>query len=589
MLQISGYKLIGKIGEGGMATVYKGLQISLNRPVAVKVLSKNVSVRAEILDRFNKESLIIARLNNPYIIHVIDRGITPEGLPYFVMEYLEGTDLSRTIQEGALDFNRKLELMVQICKAVAYAHKNGVIHRDIKPGNVLIDADGNARMLDFGIAQFYDEGDGDASHTRPGLIMGTVPYMSPEQMTSADNVTMLSDLYSLGVLMYELFTGVKPIGRFKLPTEIDRTIPGPLEEIIMACMEQEPVNRPASGDDIKDRLLKLLQGAHLATAQRERANQGITKIENKFALLDVIKEERFGAVYLYEDKVDQKLLVIKKRQSAAAGYMEAKLLTALKHKNIINILGASKSPTVFIIVMEYLSGGSLTDRLIKPYPLAEFLRVARALCEGLAFAHKNRIIHGNLRPSNILFTESGQAKLTDFGIEEHYVDRGDMSNWYSISSEAKSPRIDIYAAGIIFYQMLTGSLPPGAAGSTQHGQDPAYKLLPMEVQAMIAGMIVHKPEARYSSFDQVLADIDAVRDIYEAENRTILEATQLLELRRKEKTSLGRQVKLPAWQLVALLVMVVFLSAAGAVYLVSTGNMKILLGAWKQLAGFFLK
>ncbi|MEI6127769.1 MAG: serine/threonine-protein kinase, partial [Pseudomonadota bacterium] len=280
--------MIGKIGEEGMATVYKGLQISLNRPVAVKVLSKNVAARAGILERFKKESLIIARLNNPYIIHVIDRGITPEGMPYFVMEYIEGTDLARAIQGGSLDFNRKLELMVQICKAVAYAHKNGVIHRDIKPGNVLIDADGNARMLDFGIAQFYDEDEGDAGHTRPGVIMGTLPYMSPEQMASADNVTMLSDLYSLGVLMYELFTGVKPVGRFKLPGEIDRTIPRPLEEIIMTCMDQEPINRPASGDDIKDRLLKLLQGAHLATAQRERATQGITtNIENKFALLDV--------------------------------------------------------------------------------------------------------------------------------------------------------------------------------------------------------------------------------------------------------------------------------------------------------------
>ncbi|MEI6127872.1 MAG: serine/threonine-protein kinase, partial [Pseudomonadota bacterium] len=295
-------------------------------------------------------------------------------------------------------------------------------------------------------------------------------------------------------------------------------------------------------------------------------------------------------VYLYEDRVDQKLLVIKKRQSSSAGYMEAKLLTALKHKNIVNILGASKSPTAFIIVMEYVSGGSLTDRLIKPYPISEFLRTAREICDGLAFAHKNRIIHGNLRPSNILFTESGQAKITDFGIDEHYGDRNDAANWYSLSSEAKSPRADIYAAGIIFYQMLTGSLPPAAAGATQHGQDPAYKLLPMEVQAVLARMIVQKPEARYGSFDQVLADIDAVHAIYsEAESRTFLEATQLLESNRQAEASSGRQVKLPAWQLAVLLVMAVILSAAGAVYIVSSGNLNTLLDAWKKLAGFFLK
>jgi serine/threonine-protein kinase len=583
MTQISGYKLIDKIGEGGMATVYKGIQISLNRPVAIKVLSQNVATRAEILERFNKESLIIARLNNPHIIHVIDRGITPEGMPYFVMEYVEGTDLAVAIKSGTLDANRKLELVMQICKALAYAHKNGVIHRDIKPGNVLIDTEGNARMLDFGIAQFYDDDGGAAGKTSPGVVMGTIPYMSPEQLNGVENVTALSDLYSLGVLMYELFTGIKPLGRFKPPAQVTPSIPEALEDIILNCMDPEPANRPASAEDIRDGVLKLLRGAHLATAQRERASQGIPSMENKFALLDVIKEERCGAVYLYEEKVGHTLLVIKKRPSTSAGFMEAKLLTALKHRNIVNILGASKNNAVFIIVMEYLSGGSLTDRLIKSCTLHEFLRTAREICDGLAFAHKNRILHGNLRPSNILFTDDGQAKIADFGIDEHYAGQPDAVNWYGISGEQKSPRSDIYAAGAIFHQMLTGALPPAATGA-QHLLDPAVKLQPVEVQSLLSKMLVRKPDARYASFDQILADIDAISDIYAPPaTRTILDPTLLLEDATRSGRNAAQKTPLPLWLMLTLLFLLILLSAAAAVFIAGTGDVSALLEFWEKI------
>ncbi len=168
--------------------------------------------------------------------------------------------------------------------------------------------------------------------------------------------------------MYELFTGVKPLGRFKPPSEINPTVPQPLEGVILRCLEPDPGDRFASADEIKDLLLKLLQGAHLPTAQREQAKQGLSKLEDKFAFLDIIKEDRHGGVYLFQDRADHSLMVIKKRINTSAGLKEAKLLTTLKHKNIINILGTSRKEHLFIIVMEYLSGGSLKDRLIRPIP-----------------------------------------------------------------------------------------------------------------------------------------------------------------------------------------------------------------------------
>ncbi len=510
MAHLSGYKLIGKIAEGGMATVFKAIQISLDRPVAIKVLSKKLADNSEVLRRFNRESRIIAKLANPHIIHVIDRGLTSKDMPYFVMEYVEGTDLAQAIKQNCLDFNRKLELVIQICKALSYAHKNGVIHRDIKPANVLIDHENNARMLDFGIAQFYIDEDVDNTElTLPGIIMGTIPYMSPEQQLAACEVTLLSDIYSLGVLMYELFTGIKPIGSFKAPAELDPSIPVQLESLIIQCMEQKPEKRPSSADDIVAQLLKLLQGAHLHTEQRKRASMiGITRIEDKFALLDVIRENKHGAVYLYEERVSHSLMAIKRRLPNSEGFTEAKMLTSLKHQNIINIMGASRNDKAFIIVMEYMSGGSLHDRLVKPHDLSSFIRIARQISSGLSFAHKNRILHGNLRPSNILFSKDGIAKITDLGLNEHYRHKPELVNWYNLYNEQKAIQTDIFAAGIIFYQMLTAELPD--LTDIHIEKNDQFQQLPLELQEVIHKMTARNPDNRYLSFDHIINALDSV-------------------------------------------------------------------------------
>ncbi|MBF0224911.1 MAG: HDOD domain-containing protein [Desulfobacterales bacterium] len=254
---IPGYELLDEIGKGGMAVVYKGMQLSLSRPVAIKFLNAISSDNSEIIARFERESLIIARLANPYIIHIIDRGIASNGMPYFIMEYVQGTDLSIAIQTGSLNFKQKINLLAQVCEALAYAHKNGVIHRDIKPSNILIDGSGNARLLDFGIAQFYGDDYGKLQVTQANIVMGTLQYMSPEQQISSGSITFKSDIYSIGVLMYELCTGARPMGRFKSPSELIPEFSSELSNLIMSCLEPEPNNRPESTDFIKEKLLEL--------------------------------------------------------------------------------------------------------------------------------------------------------------------------------------------------------------------------------------------------------------------------------------------------------------------------------------------
>ncbi len=272
MAQLGDYELVEKIGEGGMAMVYKAVQGSLGRAVAIKVLSRMLTEDPEVVECFNRESMIIARLNHPNIIHVIDRGIA-DAVPYFVMEFVEGTHLGKVIAEGKYDFHQKVDVIIQMCKALAYAHKNGVIHLDIKPANILIDTEGNVMVADFGIAHLFVAGE--AAESAP--VMGTPSYMSPEQKKGGAGVTMASDIYSLGVVMYELFTGKKPVVGV-LPSAIDRKIPRRLDEIIVNCLRSDPADRFISADAIKDALLAFLQGAHIGKEQKEHAVEGFKNL-----------------------------------------------------------------------------------------------------------------------------------------------------------------------------------------------------------------------------------------------------------------------------------------------------------------------
>ena len=509
-MELSGYKILKQIGRGGMATVYKGVQTSLNRPVAIKVLDRALVSHSEIHARFERESYIIAKLDHPNIIRVIDRGLTPEGQPYFVMDYIEGLDLKALIKKGSLKISQRVGIAIQVCKALSYAHENGIIHRDLKPANILVDKRGNARMLDFGIAHFYEDEDDERSamETKAGDVMGTMAYMAPEQMQSADLVTSQSDLYSFGVVLYELLTCKLPLGRFQLPSVVNPKVPKALDKVVDKCLSPDPVARPVSANVIKTRLLKILKGAHLGTAQKERASETLKSAKNNFSLLDVIKDDKYGAVYLFEDKQKHELLVIKKRQSTNTGFIQSKLLSQLTHPNIVNVIGTSKNERVFIIVMEYLKGGCLQDRLIRPYSLTEFKEVALQICRALNFAHNNRILHGNLRPKNILFTEHGVAKIVDFGFDEHYGEGRD--NWYEVSGEERTGRTDIYAAGLVFFQMIAGESGKPKSKKEELVGSENFDKAPGRLQSIIKKMTDNDVEERYQSFVPIIDEIEAV-------------------------------------------------------------------------------
>lgn len=532
--RLDGYQITHRLGDGGTASVFRGVQLSLKRSVAIKILKRNLLAQDEIRLRFELESLIIARLSHPNIIHVIDQGITSDGLPYFVMDYVKGNTLEKAIKNGNLSNERAIDYFIQIAKALAYAHKNNIAHCDIKPQNILIDREGTVRVLDFGIAQIYNKliysqlGKPKGSGER--FVMGSPNYMSPEQRESASNATTQSDLYSLGVIMYYYFAGQFPNSGNNLPvlplTNFTPSIDKALSNLILQCLEKQPAKRPTSADEVKHRLLQILQGKHLNQEQKQRANLGVNK---EFKLLDVLRETQHCAVYLFQEQQNRELFVIKKKPLWQGGFDVSQKIKQLNYPNIVKILGSSKNERNFIIVSEYCVGGSLAERITRPFKLVEFYPIAISLTETMASAHEQNIVHGNLRPSNILFDGKGSIKICDFGLDEHYDTKFTDNNWYSPEHEKTSKFFDAYSAGVIFHQMLTGELPERKY--TKFVPSEKFKKLPEKLQLMISNLLHLDPEKRIANFHQ-LAHI--LKDLQEAE-ATIIRPNQF---KSRQKTAM---------------------------------------------------
>src|SRR5712691_1380313 len=202
--RIASYTLLEPIGHGGMAVVYRACQESLDRTVAVKILSENLAASTEFMERFRREACTAANLRHPNVITVHDYGQDERGVPYLVLEYIEGPTLADLMDAG-LEDARVPNLLDQIAAGLDYAHARGVIHRDIKPGNVLMTDDGRAVLADFGLAWLLEG----AQLTLTGGVIGTPEYMSPEQ-AAGNPIDHRSDVYALGVVLYEMLVGDRP-------------------------------------------------------------------------------------------------------------------------------------------------------------------------------------------------------------------------------------------------------------------------------------------------------------------------------------------------------------------------------------------
>ncbi|MFQ5578102.1 MAG: protein kinase, partial [Anaerolineae bacterium] len=203
------YQIREEVGRGGMATVYRAYQPTVDRDVAIKVITAAITARADAVQRFQREARLIARLEHPHILPVydFDGGHAP---PYIVMRYLDGGTLKAILKQGLLPPAEIAFLLGQIGAALDYAHRQGIIHRDVKPSNIMIDREGNAFVTDFGLARMVDVGGAGKQITKTGMVMGTPDYMSPEQALGESEIDHRADIYALGVIFYQMLTGELP-------------------------------------------------------------------------------------------------------------------------------------------------------------------------------------------------------------------------------------------------------------------------------------------------------------------------------------------------------------------------------------------
>ncbi len=296
------FEIAELLGRGGMGVVYRARQHNLDRWVALKVLPPQSTSRPGFAERFNREARALARLNHPNIVAVHEFG-QAGGMPYFVMEYVEGVTLRRLVQERRLEPREALKIVPQICVALQFAHEQGVVHRDIKPENILVDKQGRVKIADFGIAKIVgtegggrgrsgDEGSDAAGEfggspaggsaaagtaaLQGGLtqdqVLGTPHYMAPEQVEKPATVDHRADIYSLGVVFYEMLTGELPLGKFQPPSKKVQ-VDVRLDEVVLHALEKEPERRYQRVSEVKTDVERIAAQAS-PNAESARAHLG---------------------------------------------------------------------------------------------------------------------------------------------------------------------------------------------------------------------------------------------------------------------------------------------------------------------------
>jgi serine/threonine protein kinase len=280
--KIGPYLLLGQLGQGGMATVYKAQHVELNRLVALKVMHQALQEDPSFITRFQREAQIVSGLEHPHIVPIYDYQ-QHEGQPYLVMKLIEGETLKSRMNRGALSLDEILEVMTAVGSALTYAHKKGVLHRDIKPSNIVLDKENIPYVTDFGLARIAALGESTIS---ADMLLGTPQYISPEQARGARNLDGRADIYSLGVVLYELivgrvpFTGDTPYSiihdhiytPLPLPSAANPEIPRAVEAVLLKALAKDPDDRYATADDCINDFRRAVQTSHLTTLNPDRAS-----------------------------------------------------------------------------------------------------------------------------------------------------------------------------------------------------------------------------------------------------------------------------------------------------------------------------
>ena len=553
--QLANFRVERLIGRGGMAAVYSGQDVTLYRPVALKVIDARFRDNPTYALRFVREAQTVATWRHENIIHIYYAG-DENGLYYFVMEYIDGTDLGKYLTRYAARRERiSHKEMIRIGRAIAsaldYAHQRGVIHRDVKPANVLLSDDNRIVLTDFGLAMDVQQGS-------LGEVFGSSLYVAPEQARRSADAVPQSDQYALGVILYQMLTGALP---FNDPSpasvalqHMTRTPPPPrqlnpalnaeTEAVLLKVLSKSPADRFATCGDLIDALeqalglalpkVKTVPSKSTLLGAGDETLIGLQLDEYRLEML--LGHGGMARVYRARDTQLNRLVAVKVIDApfrSDADYIarfrrEAQAIGQLDHPNIVRLYRYGEVSGVLYMAMQYIEGRDLETILEEQaehdtrLPIDQVKRIIAEMCAALDCAHTQGVIHRDVKPSNILIDARGHVTLTDFGLAllVEAGTRGEIfgSPFYiapeqAISSANATRQSDLYSVGVILYEMLTGR-PPFIADNpldiamlhmTERPRPPSQlnSQVTPPLEAVVLKALAKEPNDRYQTGDEL--------------------------------------------------------------------------------------
>jgi eukaryotic-like serine/threonine-protein kinase len=519
---VPGYEVLGELGRGGMGVVYRAWQVTLGRLVALKLIRDGALAGPQQRARFRIETDAAARMQHANIVAIYDVG-EHQGRPYFAMELVEGPSLEQSLAGKPQPAAEAALLLRVLAVAIGHAHAQNVVHRDLKPANILLDrGEGRGardekevptslapnpsplipKITDFGLAKRLDSES--TAWTQEGAVVGTAGYMAPEQAAGGGHaIGPAADIYALGAILYELLTGRPPFVTDSWqqtleqvrrdepvpPSRLRPDLPPELETICLQCLEKEPARRYGSASDLADDLGRFLDGKPV-TAVPLSAAERLARLAARdgYQLMGEIGRGPRTTVYRARHGTLPQPVAIKRFAAGSCTRPEwearlqrdANVWAGLAHPHIVPVQRAGWWDNAPYLVMEHVPHGSLAGRLAgQPYAVRDALRLAEQLAEVVGYLHRQGVIHGNLKPSNVLFAADGIPRVSDFrpigGLFQGPLPAEDAEpaglgylapELIRAASAEPRPYTDIYGLGLILYELLTGR-PPFTASAVR--------------------------------------------------------------------------------------------------------------------------
>ncbi|WP_394850808.1 serine/threonine protein kinase [Pendulispora brunnea] len=529
-------------GLGGTSIVYRARDRVTGAPVALKVMR---TTHPSALRRLDAEARALEMLQHPAVVRYVAHGVGSEGEPYLAMEWIDGETLAARLQRRALDVHEVVKLGRCIAEALTSAHALGILHRDVKPSNVLLPerAIEQAKLADFGLARsmgierMCDVG---SQRTATGTIIGTPGYMAPEQAHGIADLDARADLFSLGCLLFRCLTDAEAFEGSRALTALAKLVllepprvidlrpdvPAALDDLVAALLAKERDLRPASAEAVREALERIERDVQTRAVRGSRNDLELLPgmVFGRYVLEERLGVGGMGELFRAFDTTLRRPVALKMlrgspdRETSARLVREARAAATLSHPNIVIIYDVGVHETIPFLASECITGKNLRTYVGDPsVDLRRRVRWLMAIAGGLDAAHRAGVVHGDVKPDNVMVGDDGAIKLVDFGLATAMTAGIMGTPAYmapeQIRGEPLDGLTDQFAWGVTAHELLTGELPwPGndplaAMASVLEGQ-PRDMHLPHEIAGVIRRALSKRPEDRFPTMEALLAALE---------------------------------------------------------------------------------